>query len=123
MGERETVYDVVGLGEVLLRLASRAPERLEQVRQLDVSFGGTEANVLAALARLGLRTAWLSALPRNAWGDRVERELRGHGVDVSHVVCARAGGSAAISSSTGWDRARSVSSTTGRARRSPRSRG
>jgi 2-dehydro-3-deoxygluconokinase len=86
VGERETVYDAVGLGEVLLRLASRAPERLEQVRQLDVSFGGTEANVLAALARLGLRTAWLSALPRNAWGDRVERELRGHGVDVSHVV-------------------------------------
>jgi 2-dehydro-3-deoxygluconokinase len=91
MGERETVYDVVGLGEVLLRLASRAPERLEQVRQLDVSFGGTEANVLAALARLGLRTAWLSALPRNAWGDRVERELRGHGVDVSHVVWREGG--------------------------------
>jgi 2-dehydro-3-deoxygluconokinase len=91
VGERETVYDAVGLGEVLLRLASRAPERLEQVRQLDVSFGGTEANVLAALARLGLRTAWLSALPRNAWGDRVERELRGHGVDVSHVVWREGG--------------------------------
>jgi 2-dehydro-3-deoxygluconokinase len=91
MGERETVYDVVALGEVLLRLASRAPERLEQVRQLDVSFGGTEANVVAALARLGLRTAWLSALPRNAWGDRVERELRGHGVDVGHVVWREGG--------------------------------
>ena len=76
---------------MLLRLASRAPERLEQVRQLDVSFGGTEANVVGALARLGLRTAWLSALPRNPWGDRVERELRGHGVDVSHVVWREGG--------------------------------
>ncbi len=79
-------YDVVGIGEVLLRLASRAPYRLEQARELDVSFGGTEANVLCALARLGLRTAWISALPVNPWGERLGRELRGHGVDTGHVV-------------------------------------
>jgi 2-dehydro-3-deoxygluconokinase len=77
---------VAGLGEVMLRLASRAPTRLEQARELDVSFGGAEANVLCALARLGLRTAWISALPRNVWGERVGAELRGHGVDVSRVV-------------------------------------
>jgi 2-dehydro-3-deoxygluconokinase len=79
-------YDVVAPGEVMLRLASRTPIRLEQARGLDVSFGGTEANVLCALARLGRRTAWISALPRNVWGERLERELRGHGVDVTHVV-------------------------------------
>ncbi|HSE94933.1 MAG TPA: sugar kinase, partial [Methylomirabilota bacterium] len=78
--------DVVGLGEVMLRLASRAPTRLEQARELDISFGGAEANVLCALARLGLRTAWISALPKNVWGERLAGELRGHGVDVSHVV-------------------------------------
>ena len=47
--------------------------------------------MLAALARLGRRTAWLSALPANAWGDRVERELRGHGVDVCRVVWREGG--------------------------------
>jgi 2-dehydro-3-deoxygluconokinase len=77
---------VVGLGEVLLRLASPAPVRLEQAATLSVSYGGTEANVVCALARLGLRTAWISALPRNAWGERLHRELRGHDVDVAHVV-------------------------------------
>jgi 2-dehydro-3-deoxygluconokinase len=82
----EPLYDVVALGELLLRLASRAPTRLEQARQLDVSFGGTEANVLCALARLGLRTAWISALPSNPWGERAARELKGHGVDTSQVV-------------------------------------
>lgn len=82
----EPLYDVVGLGEVMLRLASRPPTRLEQARELDVSFGGTEANVLCALARLGLRTAWVSALPTNVWGERLGRELAGHGVDVSHVA-------------------------------------
>ena len=79
-------YDVVAPGEVMLRLASRTPIRLEQARGLDVSYGGTEANVLCALARLGRRTAWISALPRNVWGERLERELRGHGVDVAHVA-------------------------------------
>lgn len=84
-------YDVVGLGEVMLRLACRAPMRLEQARELDVSFGGTEANVLCALARLGRRTAWVSALPRNPWGERLGRELAGHGVDVSHVAWREGG--------------------------------
>lgn len=84
-------YDVVGLGEVMLRLAARPPARLEQARELDVSFGGTEANVVAALARLGLRTAWISALPRNPWGERLGRELAAHGVDLTHVVWRPAG--------------------------------
>lgn len=86
MSEDEPLYDVVALGEVMVRLASRAPVRLEQARELDVTIGGTEANVLCALSRLGLSTAWISALPQNPWGDRVGREIRGHGVDVSHVV-------------------------------------
>ena len=41
---------------------------------------------MAAAARLGLRTAWISTLPDNAWGLRVRRELRGHGVDCGYVV-------------------------------------
>jgi len=82
----EPLFDVVAPGEVMLRLASRPPTRLEQATALDVSFGGTEANVLCALARLGHRTAWISALPRNVWGERLSRELRGHGVDVDHIA-------------------------------------
>ena len=41
---------------------------------------------MAAAARLGLRTAWISAVPDNAWGLRVRRELSGHGVDCGYVV-------------------------------------
>ena len=58
------------------------PTRLEQASALDVQIGGTEANVAAACARLGLRTALISALPaEHAWGDRTVRELTAHGVD------------------------------------------
>jgi len=80
-------HDLVGLGEVMLRLASRQSQRLEQTNALDVQFGGTEANVAAACARLGLRTAFISVLPsEHAWGDRTVRELTGHGVDCRGVL-------------------------------------
>lgn len=80
------MHDLVTLGEVLLRLSVPSPARFETTQKLDVQFGGAEANVAAACARLGLRTAWLSALPDNAWGERVLRELRAHGVDCSFVT-------------------------------------
>ena len=79
------MHDLVGIGEVLLRLSIPSPARFETARQLDVQIGGAEANVVAACARLGLRAAWISALPDNPWGERIRRELAGHGVDCAHV--------------------------------------
>src|SRR5512145_2340860 len=79
------MHDLVAVGEVMLRLSVPSPARIETVRQLDVQVGGAEANVAAACARLGLRTAWISALPANAWGERIVRELRGHGGDCTPV--------------------------------------
>src|SRR5438552_261317 len=79
------MHDLVAIGEVMLRLSLPSPARFETARQLDVQIGGAEANVAAACARLGLRTAWLSALPTNPWGARIRRELGGHGVDCAYV--------------------------------------
>jgi 2-dehydro-3-deoxygluconokinase len=80
-------HDLVGLGEVMLRLAAPPPLRLDQALSLDVQIGGSEANVLAAVSRLGLRTALITALPaEHAWGDRTVRELWGHGVDCAGVL-------------------------------------
>jgi len=79
------MHDLVTLGEVLLRLAIPSPTRFETARQLDLQLGGAEANVAAACARLGLRAAWISALPANPWGERIRRELTGHGVDCGYV--------------------------------------
>src|SRR2546429_3776816 len=78
------MHDLVTLGEVLLRLSIPSPGRFETARQLDVQVGGAEANVAAACARLGLKVAWISALPANPWGERTRRELVGHGVDCAH---------------------------------------
>ena len=87
MSESARGHDLVALGEVMLRLSAPPPQRLAQATSLDVQIGGTEANVAAACARLGLKTAWISALPdAHAWGDRTVRELTAHGVDCSGVV-------------------------------------
>jgi len=80
-------HDLVALGEVMLRLAAPPPHRLEQTGSLEVQIGGAEANVAAGCARLGLRTALISALPADhAWGERAVREMRAHGVDCSGVL-------------------------------------
>jgi 2-dehydro-3-deoxygluconokinase len=79
------MHDLVTLGEVMLRLSVPSPDRFDTARTLDVQIGGAEANVAAVAARLGARTAWISGVPQNAWGERVCRELTSHGVDCSGV--------------------------------------
>jgi 2-dehydro-3-deoxygluconokinase len=80
------MFDVVSFGETMLRLTAPTGVRLEQAPFLQMYVAGTESNTLASLARLGLQTAWLSALPDQPLGRHVERELRGHGIDTSHIV-------------------------------------
>src|ERR1700730_13500315 len=79
-------YDVVSFGETMLRLSASPGVRLDQARILISYVAGAESNALACLARLGLRCAWLSALPSNPLGRRVASELRGHGVDTQGVL-------------------------------------
>lgn len=76
-----TTFDIVTLGESMIRLAPPNFERLSQATSLDVQIGGAESNVAIALSKLGFRTAWMGRLPKNAWGDRVIAELARHGVD------------------------------------------
>jgi 2-dehydro-3-deoxygluconokinase len=85
------MHDLVAIGEVMLRLSVPSPSRIETARQLDVQVGGAEANVAAACARLGLRAAWISAVPASPWGERIRRELTGHGVDCTHVRVVEGG--------------------------------
>jgi 2-dehydro-3-deoxygluconokinase len=78
-------YDVLTLGEAMLRLSVPAGTRLETTDRLDLHVAGAEANTAIALAQLGRNVAWVSSLPEGPLGRRVSRELLAHGVDVSHV--------------------------------------
>ncbi|WHU02090.1 sugar kinase [Sphingomonas sp. NIBR02145] len=74
---------LIGFGEVLTRLATQGRVQLPQAQSLDVHIGGAEANVAAALAALGHRTAMVSALPRGGLGDGAWRALAAAGVDLT----------------------------------------
>ena len=78
-------YDLVSMGEVMLRLAPPRYERLRRARSLDVTVAGSQLNVAANLARLGWRTAFLSKLPANELGILVRDTCEGYGVDMAHV--------------------------------------
>ena len=78
--------DVVAIGEGLLRLSPAGFERFEQTDTFKLHVGGSEANVMVGLARLGWRTAWLSRLTSNRLGDRIVATLAAQSVETTHVV-------------------------------------
>ena len=79
-------FDMVSLGECMIRLSPPGHERLEFARHLEVWVGGGEYNVSYSLARLGLRTGWVGKLPQNPLGRLIVNHGRAVGVDMRHVV-------------------------------------
>ncbi|HEX5787479.1 MAG TPA: sugar kinase, partial [Woeseiaceae bacterium] len=75
----------VTFGEVMLRLKAPGNERFFQSPAFEATFGGGEANVAVALANYGCDAAFVTALPSNDIGEAAIRELRGFGVDTSHI--------------------------------------
>ena len=82
------MFDVVTFGEAMIRLSPPHFQRLEQTSTLDVQVGGGELNVAVGVARLGLKSAWVSRLPKNSLGRLAEDRSRQAGVDTSHLVWA-----------------------------------
>lgn len=78
-------YDLLTVGETLLRLSPPGEQRLDQARLFEIGVGGSELNVGCVLARLGRRVAWVSRLPVGPLGRIVDGEARRHGVDTSWV--------------------------------------
>jgi len=82
------MLDVLTFGEAMIRLSPPDHQRLEQVTTLEVAVGGAELSVAAGVARLGLRSAWLSRLPASPLGRMIANKGREFGVDVSRVLWA-----------------------------------
>src|SRR5512133_71804 len=82
----EPRFDVTSLGEMLIRYSVPVGQRLETARQLDVYPAGAETNLLSLLARLGQRTYWVGALPRNPLGRLAENALRQAGVSADGIL-------------------------------------
>src|SRR4051794_5339416 len=82
-------FDLMSLGECMIRLSPPGHGRIEFANALEVWVGGGEYNVAYALARLGLRTGFLSRLVDNPVGKIVVNHARSVGMDISNVVMAK----------------------------------
>ena len=86
MRELDSSLDVVTWGEGFLRLTPRGRERFEQAGGFDAAVAGGALETAVGLARLGFRTAWLSAVGDTPLGMKLVNKVREHGVDTRHVV-------------------------------------
>jgi len=62
-------FDLLSLGEIMLRLSPPMNERLTRGNSLEKNVGGAELNVLSGVAQLGLRTGVISKVPANDIGE------------------------------------------------------
>jgi 2-dehydro-3-deoxygluconokinase len=79
-------YDVLALGECMVRLSPPGHGRVEFSKTLEVDVGGGEFNVAYACARLGLKTGFLSKLPDNYVAKIILNHARSAGMCVANVV-------------------------------------
>src|ERR1700742_4934615 len=79
-------YDLLSLGECMVRLSPPGHGRIEFTPTLEVWVGGGEYNVAYALSRLGLRTGWVGGLVDNPVGKIILNHARSAGMNVSDIV-------------------------------------
>ncbi len=78
--------EIYCFGEVLGLIANGSEGRLADAHQGLLSFAGSESNVALALARLGHRVSYGSAVGNDPFGWRILKSLRGEGVDCDLVA-------------------------------------
>ena len=79
-------FDLLAIGEPLLRLSPPLTERLVLSRSLEKQVGGAELNVLSGVSLLGLRTGIISKIPSNDIGRYVRSKIRFNGVSDDYLI-------------------------------------
>lgn len=77
--------DLVTVGEVLIDLTQTGVDE-RGVRTLAANPGGAPANVAVAASRLGVRTAFIGCIGKDAFGDSLRETLEKDGVDTTGLI-------------------------------------
>ncbi|GAC1587429.1 MAG: sugar kinase [Hymenobacter sp.] len=77
---------VVTFGEIMMRLAPPLNYRFAQTASLEITYGGGDANVGAALAGLGVPAAHVTCFPANDLGQAAAGHFRALGVNMDATV-------------------------------------
>lgn len=78
--------EFVCFGEIMGRLNPLGYGRFVQAHELEISYGGGEANVAVSLANFGKRAVYVTKVPNNEISKSALNALKIHNVDVSRVV-------------------------------------
>ena len=73
----------VTIGEVMQRLTPPNHDKLEQCTTLNVTYGGSEANIAIGLANFNHDVRLATILPNNPIGTAAYRSLRQYGIDLT----------------------------------------
>ena len=84
--KKKAEFDLIGLGEVMLRLSPPDKEKISQSEVFEKNCGGSEFNVTSGAANLGVRAAVVTKLPKNKLGHYVARRIRYGTVSDDYVV-------------------------------------
>lgn len=82
-------YDLLTMGEILLRLSPSGYERISLCSSFEKHLGGAELNVASGASRLGLKTGIISKIPDNDMGSWVRNYVRLCGVDDQYLASDR----------------------------------
>ena len=79
-------FDLIGFGEVMLRLSAPNKEKISQSETFEKNCGGSEFNVTSGAANLGVRAAIVTKLPKNKLGHFISRRIRYGNVSDDYVI-------------------------------------
>jgi 2-dehydro-3-deoxygluconokinase len=80
------MMDVLTFGETMLRFSPPHGQRLESAQSYQVWAAGSESNTAAAITAMGLSATWISRLPDNPMGRKIEAALSARHVDIKGIV-------------------------------------
>ena len=79
-------FDLLSLGEIMLRLSPPDNERITRGDSFSKQAGGAELNAITGAAMLGLRCGIISKLPANDLGVYIKNRVRLCGVSDDYLV-------------------------------------
>ena len=79
-------YDVITLGEILLRLSTPINGRLAQGDTFMKHLGGAELNIASEIGQLGLNTAIISKIPTNLLAAFIKNHLNASRVSENYLI-------------------------------------
>ena len=85
-GNAMSNFDLLSLGETLLKLTPPGNDRLSRGDTFTKQIGGAELNVLTGVSLLGLRCGVISKLPANDIGTYAKNQIRFSGVSDDYLV-------------------------------------